>query len=97
MAQLREVTRWVTGVSRLSHGTVSFLILSELNKEGRAKGRSLDHRCDFAISMVSSEEDGQDHVKLIRTTKSWHGPTGKLGQFVLWHQLGRLSRSGGGA
>lgn len=96
MAQLREVTRWVTGVSRLSHGSVAFLILSELNKEGRAKGRSLDHRCDYAISMVSSDEDGQDHVKTIRTTKSWHGRTGKLGQFVLWHQLGRLSRSGDG-
>ena len=92
MSGLREVQRWVTGVSRLTHGQIAFLLLSEINKEGRARGRSLDHRCDFALSMTSSEEDHQAHVKTIRTTKSWHGPTGKVGEFVLWPELGRLVR-----
>jgi predicted ATP-dependent serine protease len=93
MAQLREVTRWVTGVARLSHGQIAFLILSELNKENRPKGRSLDHRSNCAISMTpASDEDGQEHLKTIRCTKNWDGPIGRLGNFALWHQLGRLQR-----
>ena len=92
MANLVEVTRWITGVSKLSHGQLAFLLLSELNKEGRAKGRFLDHRCNFALRMTLSDEDERDQVKTIRTTKSWHGPVGKLGEFVLWWQTGRLVR-----
>ena len=92
MANLVEVTRWITGVSKLSHGQLAFLLLSELNKESRPKGRFLDHRCNFAVAMTTSEEEGQDQVKAIRTTKSWHGPVGKLGDFVLWWQTGRLVR-----
>ncbi len=92
MAQLRNITRWVTGVSDLTHGQISFLLLSEINKEGRAKGRSLDHRCDIALAMTSSEEEGHEHVKDIRITKNWHGPTGRIGSFAHWWQIARLCR-----
>lgn len=94
MRELRDVTRWVTGVSRLTHGQVAFLLLSEINREGRAKGRFLDHRCDHAIALKSSSDEGYDHVKEVRVTKSWHARTGKLGDFVLWWQLARLARTG---
>ncbi len=90
---LREITRWSTQLAKLSHGRISFLILSEINTEGRAKGRAIDHRCNYALAMTSSEEEGQhDRIKAIRTTKSWHAPTGKIGDFLLWWQLCRLSR-----
>jgi hypothetical protein len=100
MAALREIVKWVTAVSDLTHGQVAFLILSEINAEGRAKGRSIDHRCDTAIAMTNHPDNGeattagganQSDVKVIRTTKNWNGPTGKVGDFVLWWQLGRLS------
>jgi predicted ATP-dependent serine protease len=92
MAQLREVTRYTTGVSELTHGHVAWLLLSEMNKENRPKGRSLDYRCDIAIAMVSGEDEGHEHVKDIRITKNWHGPTGRLGSFVHWWQVARLCR-----
>jgi KaiC/GvpD/RAD55 family RecA-like ATPase len=93
MADLRTVQRWTTGVSKLSKGQIAFLLLSEINKEGRAKGRSLDHRCDYALAMTTADVEGaQDQVKEIRTTKSWHGPTGRLGNFVLWWANARLAR-----
>ena len=93
MAQLRQVTRWTTGVAKLTKGQISFLLLSEINTEGRAKGRSLDHRCDYAISMKKTDDDDtRSQVKTIRTTKSWHGPTGRMADFILWHSLGRLCK-----
>lgn len=94
MASLREVTRWAVGVSKLSFGQIAFLILSELNKEGRAKGRALDHRCDFALAMESSDEEDHARVKTIRTTKNWHGPTGRIGDFALYWEVARLVRIG---
>ena len=92
MASLREVTRWAIGLSKLTFGQIAFRMLSELNKEGRAKGRALDHRCDFALAMESSDEPGEVHVKALRTTKNWHGPIGPLGNFALHWELGRLAR-----
>jgi hypothetical protein len=70
---------------------VSWLILSELNKEGRAKGRSLDHRSDMAISMRPDPDQGQ--IKRLDVTKSWFGPTGPLGDFILHPDIARLVRS----
>ncbi len=86
----------IAGIQINVHGTflllLGFILLSEMNKEGRAKGRALDHRCDFALAMESSDEDNHAHIKAIRMTKNWHGPTGRLGDFALYWQLGRLAR-----
>lgn len=90
MGDLRDVMRWIVSVRRLTHGRVSALLLSELNKEGRAKGRFVDHRSDLAISMVSDPD--HDTVKKIVVTKSWWGPTGSAGDFVLDWEIGRLRR-----
>ena len=88
MKDLREVVRWIVSARRLTHGHIAFLLLSELNKEGRAKGRFVDHRCDVAIAMESDEDHGA--VKTVSVTKSWWGPTGRVGRFLLDWELGRL-------
>ncbi len=90
MTALRDVMRWITSVRRLTHGHIAFLLISELNREGRAKGRFVDHRSDIAISAVSDEE--QQGTKELRVTKSWWGPTGSLGKFSLAHDVARLVR-----
>lgn len=90
MVGLRDVTRWCVAVRKLTHGHVAFLLLSELNKEGRAKGRFLDHRCDMAVSMTADSE--HDHVKGVHVTKNWWGPTGVDGNYLLDWELGRLVR-----
>lgn len=88
MTNLRAVQRYATAVRRMTRGHVAFIILSELNKEGRAKGRSLDHRSDLAISMTADPDHG--HLKTIRVTKSWFSQTGALGEFVLFPEIARL-------
>jgi predicted ATP-dependent serine protease len=88
MSNLRVVQKFATAVRRLTKGQIAWVILSELNKEGRAKGRSLDHRSDMAISMSPDPDKG--HLKNIKVTKSWFGPTGDLGQFVLHPEIARL-------
>lgn len=88
MSNLRTVQRFATAVRRMTGGHIAWIILSELNKEGRAKGRSLDHRSDLAIAMAPDPQQGQ--VKQISITKSWFSPTGPLGPFVLHHDISRL-------
>lgn len=90
MSNLRAVQRYATAVRAMTRGHVAWLILSELNKEGRAKGRSLDHRSDLAIAMTPDPENGR--VKRINVTKSWFSETGPLGEFALQHEIARLSR-----
>lgn len=88
MSALRHVTKWVVGTRKLSHGHIAFLLLSELNKEGRAKGRFLDHRCDTAISVKKDPEN--ENLKMAEITKSWWGRTGSIGSYLLDWEMGRL-------
>lgn len=90
MTNLKSVQRYATAVRRLTRGHVAWLILSELNKEGRAKGRSLDHRSDLAISMVPDPDNGR--IKRVTVTKSWFSETGLLGDFALQPEIARLTR-----
>ena len=90
MTNIRSVQRYAIAVRNLTRGHVAFMILSEINKEGRAKGRSLDHRSDLAISM-KKDPDAQG-VKLIDVTKSWYCADGKLGQFALHPDIARLTK-----
>lgn len=90
MSNLRAVQRYATAVRAMTRGHVAWLILSELNKEGRAKGRSLDHRSDLAIAMTPDPDNGR--VKRINVTKSWFSETGPLGEFALHHEIARLAR-----
>lgn len=90
MASLRRVVRLATATRRLTHGHVAWLLLSELNKEGKAKGRFIEHRSDIGLAMRSNAE--QSHMKEIAITKSWWGPTGQLGEFVLEYDLAHLRK-----
>lgn len=91
MTNLKTVQRYATATRRLTRGHIAWVILSELNKEGRAKGRSLDHRSDLAISMVPDPDNGR--VKRITVTKSWFSETGPLGDFVLQPEIARLTKA----
>lgn len=88
MADLRHVTRWIVGTRKLTHGHLAFLLLSELNKEGRAKGRFLEHRCDTAFALKTDPEEGK--LKEISIGKNWWGPIGSLGSYTLDWEIGRL-------
>jgi KaiC/GvpD/RAD55 family RecA-like ATPase len=90
MTNLKQVQRYATAVRRMTRGHVAWIILSELNKEGRAKGRSLDHRSDLAIAMAPDPDNGR--VKRITVTKSWFSETGPLGDFALQPEIARLTR-----
>lgn len=88
MTNLKHVQRYATTVRRMTRGHIAWLILSELNREGRAKGRSLDHRSDLALSMAADPDAG--HIKTLRVTKSWFSETGSLGEFVIHPEIARL-------
>jgi predicted ATP-dependent serine protease len=90
MDGLRKIVRLATATRRLTHGHVCWLLLSELNKEGKAKGRFIEHRSDIGLAMKSNED--QSHLKTISVTKSWWGPTGGLGEFVLEYDLAHLRK-----
>lgn len=90
MKALRDVVKLCVATRRLTHGHVAWLLLSELNKEGKAKGRFLEHRCDFGLAMESHKE--HSHLKTIRVSKSWWSPIGELGDFVLEYELCHLRR-----
>ena len=91
MTNLKAVQRYATAVRRLTRGHVAWMILSELNKEGRAKGRSLDHRSDLAIAMAPDPDNGR--IKRITVTKSWFSETGPLGDFILQPEIARLTKA----
>lgn len=90
MTNLRTVQKYATAVRRLTKGHVAWVILSELNREGRAKGRSLDHRSDMAIAMQPDPDNG--HIKKLTVTKSWFSETGPIGDFALFTDIARLVR-----
>lgn len=90
MGILRRIVMWAINVRRETDGQIAFMLLSESNKEGRAKGRFADHKADMAIAMTTSVE--HPSVKVIEVVKSWEHETGELGEFALsWH-TGRMER-----
>lgn len=89
MGALLELQRWISGVARLTHGQVAFVLISEVNAEGKSKGRVLEYRCDCAIVLKLSEEENDESVR-VHCTKNWHGPKGRLGDYAIRWELGRL-------
>lgn len=90
MGILRRIVMWAINVRRRTDGNVSFILLSESNKEGRAKGRFADHKADLALTMSTSADHSS--VKEIEVTKSWEHETGALGEFGLSWVTGRMSK-----
>lgn len=91
MGPLRRLVMWAINSRRSSEGQLSFLLLSEINKEGRAKGRMADHRADLALSM--SLHDTYHAMKTIYVTKGWCAPIGLLGDFILDVDSWRLTKA----
>lgn len=88
MRPLRRAVRLATATRKLTHGHVAWILLSELNKEGKAKGRFLEHRADVGLAFKKNPD--QDHMKGIQITKAWRGAGGDLGEFVLHWDLAHL-------
>jgi hypothetical protein len=87
---LKRVVMWALNVKRRTEGGVSFLVLSEVNKEGQTKGRFGDHKADLVVSLKTDERDTL--VKEIRTVKGWEYQLGQVGMFRLDPHAGRLWR-----
>ena len=87
---LKRIVMWSVNVRRATNGQIAFLLLSEINKEGRAKGRFADHKADLAISMQTSAEHSV--LKRITVTKGWEYQSGEMGEFALDVGSARLRR-----
>ena len=77
--------------TRLSQGRLAFLVVSETNKDGGIKGRSLEFKSDLVVR-IQKDKDESDGVTIdvthSRSTRS--GPLGRFtrdwdrGRFVQW-------------
>jgi len=87
---LRQLLMWALNVKRNTEGVVSFLVLSETNREGRTKGRFGDHKADLVVTLVTDENvPGTKHLTVV---KGWEYQTGPIGAFGLDWRTGRLVR-----
>ena len=90
LGALRATIMWCVNVKRRTHGQVAFLLLSEQNSRGEAKGRTGAHKADLTISMESDEKEPS--VKLIRVQKGWETRTGLVGRYQLEYGTASLRR-----
>jgi predicted ATP-dependent serine protease len=61
---LRELALWSMMSRRISRGAASFLVVSELNKSGSAKGMNLEYWADMVIRMTGDRKRGWLKMKL---------------------------------
>ena len=87
---MKKLVMWAINVRRATDGQVSFVLLAEANREGRARGRTADHKADLALLMES--DDKNDAIKNLRVTKAWEYATGRVGEFGIDVESGRLVR-----
>lgn len=87
---LKQMTMWALNVKRMTDGAVSFLLLSEANKEGRTKGRFGDHKADLVVSMATDEQNPS--CKRISVVKGWEYQTGEVGLFGVDVETSRLEK-----
>lgn len=85
---LKRLVMWAINVRRATDGQVSFMLLAEASKEGRARGRFADHKADVALLMESSKSEPA--VKFLSITKAWEYKTGEVGEFGLDWPTARL-------
>ena len=77
---LKKLVMWAINVRRATDGQVSFMLLAEASKEGRARGRFADHKADIALLMESTDNP---LVKTLTVTKAWEYTTGAVGDFAI--------------
>lgn len=78
---LRRMIMWAMNVKRKTDGQVSFMILSELNKDGRTKGRFGDYKADVVVSMET--DIAESLLKTLKIVKGWEYQTGEVGTYLL--------------
>ena len=77
---LKKLVMWAINVRRATDGQISFMLLAEASKEGRARGRFADHKADIALLMESTDNP---LVKTLTVTKAWEYTTGAVGDFAI--------------
>lgn len=73
---------WLDWLVRESGGFVRVLLVSELNKDGHAKGRKIDYRSSVALHLRQLSDEGFDVIEVF-CEKNRDGPAGKVGVFTL--------------
>lgn len=89
---LKQLLMWALNVKRHTEGQVSFLVLSETNREGRTKGRFGDHKADLVVTLESDARNPTS--KKLSITKGWEYQTGEMGYYALDWRSGRLRKLG---
>jgi predicted ATP-dependent serine protease len=69
---LRELSLWAMMARRISRGAASFLLVSELNKGGGAKGEKLSYWSDCFLQMTGDKKKGWVRLT-IKKTRSTQG------------------------
>lgn len=64
---LRDLALWAMMARRISRGSASFLMMSELNKLGGAKGGNLEHWADVFVQLDGDRQAGWVTVTLKKT------------------------------
>jgi predicted ATP-dependent serine protease len=91
---LRDIGLWCMLSRRMSMGDVSWLIVSETNKSGRAKGEGLPYWAD--VSLILKKCEDSQHVVDMVLDKSRRTPgEGELGKYYRSIPDGRFKRQFG--
>jgi len=84
---LAELVGWCATVRRMSEGTISFLLVSELNARGEVKGLKLEYVADLVVRLTKAETP--DFVE-VEVSKGREGGRGELGTYFVDWRAGRL-------
>lgn len=86
----KRLVMWAINARRATDGQIAFVLIMESNKEGRARGRTADHKADLALGLESDPK--RKSVKKIIVSKAWEYETGVLGFYGLDWRTARLTR-----
>lgn len=57
LTRLNQLCRWAAFARKLSRGALSFLVVSETNKNGRSKGEALEYASDLCLYMTGKPDE----------------------------------------
>jgi hypothetical protein len=93
---LRDYSLWAMVARRMSNGSVSFLIVSETNKLGQAKGGNLQFWADQVVKLEKQVADvtntGIVPVKLFLQASRRTGGEGPMGLYLRNHRTCRFEQ-----
>jgi hypothetical protein len=92
---LRDYSLWAMVARRMSNGAASFLIVSETNKLGQAKGGNLQFWADQVVKLEKQEDKdriGMVPVKMTLLASRRTGGEGPMGLYLRNHKSGRFQK-----